>query len=182
MLTKIWNLLHEADLVFHFNGTSFDIPWLNAEFLRHCLPPYSPIKQLDLCTVSKKLLYLPSHKLEFLVDYFGIGQKMKHQGFPLWAACMDHDPKAWKAMREYNEKDVTLLESWYNRLQPWIPNHPHVRDSTIELCPSCGSLDIGPRGVYRAKVAVYRRYSCRACGSWFRGNKMIAKHHTVGVS
>ena len=33
MIRSTWNLLDEADVVVHFNGKTFDIPWLHTEFL-----------------------------------------------------------------------------------------------------------------------------------------------------
>ncbi len=48
MLKGIHGLLNEADAVVHYNGTKFDIPTLNKEFLLHSYNPPSPYKQIDL--------------------------------------------------------------------------------------------------------------------------------------
>ena len=42
MLRKIHDLISEADAVCHYNGTRFDIPVLNKEFLLHHLAPPAP--------------------------------------------------------------------------------------------------------------------------------------------
>ena len=39
MIRGIYDLLEEADAVIHYNGTKFDIPTLNHEFLFDGLPP-----------------------------------------------------------------------------------------------------------------------------------------------
>jgi len=48
MLSKIHELLDEADAVIHYNGTKFDIPTLHKEFLLDGFAPPSPIKEIDL--------------------------------------------------------------------------------------------------------------------------------------
>ena len=44
MIKKIYKLLEEADAVIHYNGTKFDIPTLNKEFLLLGLTPPSPYR------------------------------------------------------------------------------------------------------------------------------------------
>ena len=48
MLQQIHNLLGEADSVVHYNGTRFDIPWLNREFAEVHFAPPAPYHQIDL--------------------------------------------------------------------------------------------------------------------------------------
>ena len=48
MLAGVHGLLEEADAVVHYNGTKFDMPTLNKEFLVHKMTPPPPIKQIDL--------------------------------------------------------------------------------------------------------------------------------------
>ena len=46
MLKGIYDLLDDADAVIHYNGTKFDIPTLNKEFLLHNYAPPSPLSLL----------------------------------------------------------------------------------------------------------------------------------------
>ena len=44
MIKGIHKLLDECDAVIHYNGSKFDIPTLNKEFLLHGLHPPAPYK------------------------------------------------------------------------------------------------------------------------------------------
>ena len=59
MLRDAWKLLDEADVLVHFNGKRFDLPWLNTEFVSAGLAPPSPYRQIDLMTVCKQQFRFP---------------------------------------------------------------------------------------------------------------------------
>lgn len=183
-------LLEEADAVVHYNGNKFDIPTLNQEFMFMGLNPPAPSKHIDLLRTARSRFRLPSNKLDYVAQVLGLGNKVKHKGMTLWHECMQGDEKAWNTMKRYNKKDVLLLERVYNKLLPWIPNHPnralYVDSPDKPVCPSCGSTHIHSRGVERTKTMVYRRFQCQSCGTWARGRTNITspehKAHTlVGV-
>ena len=56
MVRRAWELLDEAEAVVHYNGNNFDIPRLNAEFLRYRMGPPSPAHQIDLHTLMLQLV------------------------------------------------------------------------------------------------------------------------------
>lgn len=172
MLRGIHKLLDEADVVIHYNGTKFDIPTLNKEFVKAKLPPPSPYKQLDMLQVCRKAFRFESNKLAFVSSALETGAKVRHEGFELWVKCMNGDPKAWERMGRYNRGDVTLLEKLYRRLRPWIVKHPnHSAHRSGLCCPKCGSEKVQQRGEQVAQTRTYLRYHCQSCGGWFRGNK-----------
>lgn len=174
MLRNIYRLLDKADVVIHYNGTSFDIPTLNKEFVLKGMKPPTPYKQLDLINTVRKQFRFPSNKLDYVVQTLGLGGKHRHDGFQMWIDCMKGDRAAWKVMEKYNRMDVTILEALYDRLKPWITTHPnHGAITDVSCCPNCGSLDFHRRGEQVAKVYRYQRYQCLACGSWFRGTRSI---------
>ena len=109
MLKGIHGLLNEADAVVHYNGTKFDIPTLNKEFLLHRYAPPSPYKQIDLLRVVRSQFRFPSNKLDYVAQRLGLGQKHAHEGHELWVKCMNGDKDAWKRMADYNIQDVILL-------------------------------------------------------------------------
>jgi len=125
MLKGIYDLLDAADAVIHYNGTKFDIPTLNKEFLLHSYAPPSPYKQIDLLRVARSQFRFPSNKLDYVAQRLGLGKKTHHEGHELWVKCMNGDDSAWKIMEKYNKQDVVLLESVYHRILPWIKNHPN---------------------------------------------------------
>lgn len=172
MLKRIHALLDEADVVVHYNGRSFDIPTLNKEFVQHGLPPPSPYKQVDLLQVVKRQFRFPSNKLDYVAQKLKIGRKVKHAGHEMWIKCMARDKAAWAKMERYNKQDVRVLERLYDRLRPWITNHPNLglysTDGTKLTCPTCGSHELQRRGEARTVNTVYARYQCTGCGSWSR--------------
>ena len=183
MLKGIHALLDSADAVIHYNGTKFDIPTLNKEFLLAKLLPPSPYKQIDLLRVVRSNFRFPSNKLDYVSQRLGLGSKHAHEGHDLWVKCMNGDKDAWKRMEEYNIQDVVLLESLYDNLLPWIKNAPN-RNLYQETtgCPTCGSTRLHKRGTAVSTTGSYQRYQCRDCGSWSQGTKSIrksveVKHH-----
>ena len=171
MIKKVHKLLDTADAVVHYNGTKFDIPMLNKEFVLYGFPPPSPYKQIDLLKTARQQFRFPSNKLEFLAKQLKIGEKLKHSGHELWVRCMAGDPAAWAEMEAYNVQDVILLESLYVRLLPWIKNHPNhgiYTDTPDYLCPSCGSIHVQRRGFSRTQALQFVRYHCQDCGAWSR--------------
>lgn len=169
MITKLHKILSDADAVCGYNSINFDNKMMNAEYAKYGLAPLPPAKQLDLFRVVKKHFKLPSYKLEYVVKYFGIGEKVKHAGFDLWVRCMAGERQAWKEMREYNERDTELLEALYIKLLPWIGNHPsHSLDTEAMICTNCGSNHLHRKGYQTSKVGKWNRYQCQDCGHWMR--------------
>ena len=179
MLEGIHFLLGEADAVIHYNGTKFDIPTLNKEFLLYGMPPPSPYKQIDLLRVVKSQFRFPSNKLDYVTQRLGMEGKTKHEGHKLWIECMANVPSAWEKMKEYNMNDVMIMEGVYHKLKPWIKNHPnHSVFSGKRVCTKCGSDKYQHRGWSRRVAGSYRRFSCNSCGGWFEERTVDAKHTT----
>jgi DNA polymerase elongation subunit (family B) len=187
MLVTVHGLLDDADAVVHYNGANFDIPTLNKEFITHNMKPPAPYKQVDLLSVVRDKFRFPINKLDYVAQTLGLGQKTRHPGFQMWVDCMARKRDAWKKMEEYNRQDVLLLEKLYDRLKPWVRNHPNVGafdPEDIEKCPNCGSKHLQKRGTAVTRDVRYQRYQCGSCGAWSRGKKAIsrAKASLVGLS
>lgn len=185
MIRTIHKLLNEADAVVHYNGTKFDIPTLNREFLIYGLKPPSPFAQIDLLRVARKRFKLASNKLDYVAHQLGFGGKEKHKGMELWLECMAKDKAAWDTMERYNTHDVVLLEKVYDRLKPWITSHPsHSAYKNAPVCTNCGSEKRQSRGYHRTKTHRYRRFQCSDCGTWYRATKSerSAGERVVGVA
>ena len=174
MLKGIHGLLNDADAVVHYNGTKFDIPTLNKEFLLHSFNPPSPYKQIDLLRVVRSNFRFPSNKLDYVAQRLNLGKKHEHEGHELWVKCMNGDKDAWKRMEQYNIQDVVLLESLYNSLRPWIRNHPnHNLFADDHVCPNYGSTRLQKRGTAISSTGTYQRYQCSSCGTWSQSTKSI---------
>ncbi len=171
MLSNIYSLINEADIVVHYNGTKFDMPTLNKEFVIEGWSPPVSYKQIDLLVTARRQFRLASNKLDWVAKSLGLGSKMEHKGMSLWRKCMAGEPAAWRIMERYNKRDVVVLEKVYIRLRPWVINHPNVALFSGEerpACTNCGSLRVVKRGYYYAKSLRYRRFSCKDCGANMR--------------
>jgi DNA-directed RNA polymerase subunit RPC12/RpoP len=179
MLRKIHDLISEAEAVVHYNGTRFDIPVLNKEFLLQNLAPPAPYKQIDLLKVVRKEFRFPSNKLDYIAQRLGLGKKTDHEGYQLWVKCMNKDPAAWKTMEKYNKQDVVLLEKVYDRLLPWIKSHPNHNLYGGGGCPNCGDHRLQKRGFSYTTTGTFQRYQCTNCGSWSKSTKAIKEHTNI---
>jgi DNA polymerase elongation subunit (family B) len=173
MVCKAWELVDEADAIVHYNGKAFDMKHLNREFLLAGLGPPSPHNDIDLLTTVKNRFKFVSNKLDHVSRQLELGQKVQHNGFELWLACMRNDERAWATMRKYNKHDVTLTEELYDVLLPWIKSHPNraVIDNAGEVCPRCASKELQRRGYRHLATATYKQFQCMSCRSYFRAVK-----------
>jgi DNA polymerase elongation subunit (family B) len=186
MLKAIHKMLEEADAVIHYNGTRFDIPTLNKEFLKHGMFPPSSYKQIDLLKTARQQFRFPSNKLDYVASSLGLGKKHKHEGHELWVKCMARDVAAWATMEEYNKQDVVLLEKVYYKLLPWIKGHPNINLHNPAhngiVCSNCGGSHTQRRGFHYTTVAKYQRYQCRGCGTWMRSRVSDKEQQLFAVS
>ncbi len=75
LLRLFFDKTKDYDLVLHYNGTGFDLPFLEKKAKRHCLSyPLNALESLDLYAVSRKLKpYLTTEdlKLKSMEQFFG---------------------------------------------------------------------------------------------------------------
>lgn len=173
LVCDLWELVDQADILIAHNGRAFDFGRMNAQFIRHNLPPPSPTQKIDTKRVAKEVFGFDSNSLDNLCQLLNLGKKMHTGGYELWQNCMAGDPKAWAKMKKYNAHDVVLLEKLYLKLRPWMPKHPNLSLYTGGFCPKCGSRHIQSRGEYKSETRVYQRYQCRSCMGWLKSVKSI---------
>ena len=169
LLADLWKLLDEADIIIAHNGDAFDVKRINARLVLHGFPPPSTYKTVDTLKIARRNFKFDSAALKDLAVYFNVGEKLPHQGFKTWKGCMEGDKTAWEVMKEYNQRDITILERIYLLLRPWGA-HPDLRLYSGTGCPTCGSLKIQRRGLMHLKTRSYQRLNCQGCGSWFKGD------------
>lgn len=179
LLGSIWELLNEADIVIAQNGRRFDVRKINARLIQHGYAPYSPVRVIDTLLEARKYFAFTSQKLAWTSKLLTDAPKSEHKRFPgfeLWTECLLDNPIAWREMRKYNIQDIVSTRKVYDKLRPWIRNHPNV--STFDLkpgacCPNCGSADIKHTGSATLQSGVYSQYQCLSCGAWPRGKQLL---------
>lgn len=175
LVKELSDLFAEADIIIGHNGDQFDIKKTNTRLIYHGITPPPPAKTIDTLKVARKHFKFDSNRLDSLGEFLGVGRKEKTGGIDLWLDCLDGDEKAWKLMKKYNKQDVILLENVYNRLAPWMHNHPNIHlqlvNDTNPQCtnPDCQSHKMQKRGFGRTNTTIHQRYQCQDCGKWGRG-------------
>jgi hypothetical protein len=176
MLRALWKLLDEADEVVGYNSDRFDLKWINGQFFELGMLPPSPYKKIDLMKVVKKHMRFLSNRMAYIAGRIGLGEKTSHGGFSLWQGCMNKDPEAWALMEEYNGQDINLTEQLYDKLRPWISTGINRSLYTGNcVCPNCGSADIQHRGWHYTKAFKWKKFVCKACGSWGRSDERLPR-------
>lgn len=165
LVTALWKLFDEADVIIAHNGNSFDQKKSQARFIVHGLGKPSPYKQIDTKLVAKQYFNFNSNKLDDLGETLGLGRKIDTGGFDLWLGCANGDKKSWQKMCAYNKQDVILLEKVYLKLRPWMEKHPAFHENGI--CDHCGSKALTKRGFgIRGAGTKVQRLQCQGCGAW----------------
>jgi hypothetical protein len=176
MVSHIHRLVDEADAIVHFNGDAFDMPVLNRAFILAGLGPPSPYKNIDLLKVARKKFKFASNKLEHIAQQLGVTQKLSNEGHSMWVKVMAGDERAKRAMKRYNIGDVRTTEEVYDRLLPWIDQHPNRQLYDGDVCPRCG----GPaslltrQGYSLTNLGKFQRFRCSGCGAWCRGKQRVS--------
>lgn len=186
IMSSLWKLINEADIVVSHNGNKFDIPRINSRFIINGLSPTKPYFSVDTCQIARRQFGFSSNKLDALATHFNIPHKLD-TNFDLWKRCLEGDEKALKYMLKYNKKDVVILEEVYLKLRPWIKNHPNMGNlaSTMDTCANCGSEDISliPNKFYHTSVGKYPLFRCNECNAVSRGRKKINQSpNTASIS
>jgi hypothetical protein len=173
MLRLTWELLNEADIVVTYNGQAFDIKRIQGELAREGFTPPRPFKQIDLFRQVKANFRFTSNELEYVSRALCLGGMVSHQDFALWVDCLNSDSTAWSALGRHAKCDVTLIENLYDRLRPWIKQHPAfgLYMANPGACTNCGNTALHEyHGLHRTPQQAYDRYRCAACKTWLRGN------------
>lgn len=175
MLSILFTLLDEADIVVAHNGQKFDLPHIQGRGLVLGLKPPSPYKIVDTVLVARYEFNFPSNSLEYLATVLQLKNKKdghkQFPGFELWLGVLANNPAAWAEMKEYNIQDILVLEELYLKMRPYMKRHPNVavyEDGNEDVCPRCGGKHLQRRGFAHTNTGRYQRYVCTDCGSWFR--------------
>jgi predicted RNA-binding Zn-ribbon protein involved in translation (DUF1610 family)/DNA polymerase elongation subunit (family B) len=173
MVDRAYDLLDEADVVVGYNSKGFDIKHLTREFILADKTPPSSFQQIDLLQVVRSKFRFTSNKLDHVASQLGLGSKASHAGHTLWVKCMAGDKAAWNSMRKYNKQDVVLTEQLYDRVRPWMTNHPShsLYDGAADTCPNCGGEELIRRGFKYTNLGKYQQYRCSGCGAWSRSGR-----------
>jgi hypothetical protein len=170
VVKKLRDVLSDASLIVGHNADKFDVKKLNARLIFHGLEPLAKIPTLDTLKEVKKIAAFTSNRLDFLGKVL-TGKGKIHNSPSLWVDVMNGSKKALKEMVEYNKVDVEVLEAVYERLKPYVKNHPHVGVMKGEdkncTCRNCGSKNVKKNGIRYSAAGVKRQeIKCKDCHAY----------------
>ena len=164
------------------NSRNFDLKKLNTAFIKHGLEPTQERQMIDTLTAARRYFRFDSNRLDYLARFLKVGEKLETGGYQLWLNILQskypeigHTPDiqlsiaSVKKMCRYNKVDVAITEKCYEKLKPFINNHPNYALYNKEqlVCIKCGSTDIIKAGWRYMKSHRYQRYACKDCKSKF---------------
>lgn len=169
VVSEFRKVMEQADAQVAHYGNKFDMPMLNARLAINGLKPLPKIISLDTKNIASKYFRFNCNRLDYLAKLLGHEGKLENPK-DLWIKCFKGNIKALKHMAKYNKQDIDALYFVFEKLMPYMKNNP------LNMCmfmkgarcvnPSCGSTNIEWRGFNYTRVNKYRRFVCRACGSW----------------
>lgn len=168
MVEALHALFTEADAVITYNGDRYDNRKATGEFLLAGLTPPPPITSIDLLKTVKQMGFV-MNRLAYIGPMLQVGAKIKNAGFTLWKDVLDGNTVAQNKMRRYCEQDSKLLVKLYNKIKPYIKNHPFI--GTRGACGACDGKVLHSRGYRRTKNFKIQRLVCTSCGSWQDGKR-----------
>lgn len=179
MLKKFSKLIEKADVIIGHNGKRFDWTTVNARTAYHNLPPLPIIFIEDTLKQAQRSFRLPSHRLNYLCRYFGLGEKEEVGDIRTWIdITWKNDKKQLERMCHYNRKDVVLLKELYERIRPYVQGtlNKSVFKGDPECCTQCGKKDLIKRGYLYTKVGKYQIFRCKNCGKYMTSGKNLIKN------
>ncbi len=157
-----------ADMHVTWNGTRFDLPFLQTRMMKHRLGFLPPVPHEDGLRTARKSLKM-RRSLDNIQKFFELGTEKEDMNLSkVWVPAAMGNPTALKQVIKRCESDVKLLEEAYILLRPLSKVHPNVGiiDGQPGGCPICKSTNLVKRGKLVALRHYRDRFQCKDCGRW----------------
>jgi len=149
MMKKFLKEYNKASMVIGQNNNSFDNKWINTRAAKHCLHVDRFVKSFDIYRMAKRYFRLPSFSMAYMAKYFGLTQKLSHEGMLMWEMVQYGDKEQQKEylgkMVDYNKGDIVTTEELYLTLRPYFGS---VTNKAVQsgmpkwCCPVSGSKNV----------------------------------------
>jgi len=134
-------VLNKADEIVAHNGDKFDIKKIRTRAMLNRVPMRPIYKSYDTLKKSRSFLSTGDNRLDALANMLGVGAKLPHQGWKMWKGVAEGDKKALKAMGDYCDVDVIVLEDVYDVIYQYGTVNIHegvLLGNPTYSCKSCG--------------------------------------------
>lgn len=113
--------LEQFDIVYAYNGTNFDFPFLRTRALIHGFPPVYPKKIIDPVWHARKIFRMRSNRLDAVARTLGCPYEKTDVDQDLWArAMLDGDKHCMDEIVHHCELDVQVLAWVSKKISPYV--------------------------------------------------------------
>lgn len=174
-------ILADADAWLTWYGKRFDVPFFNSRLMFHGLKPLPLVPHIDGWRTAKYKMRLHSNRLASVSGFLGLDSKTPVLGRQWVRAMAGHRPSL-KYIEDHCRQDIVVLIQAYERMKPWITEHPNRNLYDGSGCPVCGSDRLHKRGEHVSLTRTYQRFHCQKCGAWSRMAKSSRQTETRAAS
>lgn len=120
LLKSLLKCLEGYDLIYTYNGSRFDVPFVRSRCLRHGIDfiPHGNKFHKDIYYSAKHLLCIRSKRLATVSEFLGIEGKTPLSG-NIWMEAVRGDKESLGYVLEHNIADVLVTERVHNRLEDY---------------------------------------------------------------
>lgn len=169
LLETLVAVMNEADEIVAHNGDKFDQSWIRTRCIYHGISIPPNYVSIDTLKAARSKFKFNSNRLDYIGKFLGVGAKTETGGFDLWKDITLHNSKkALREMIDYCKNDVVLLQSVFEKMNPYIPVKSKVSNNN-DNCPECDSSKVFKQGTrISAGGQLKAKMQCQNCGKWFQ--------------
>ena len=164
LVAAAWDVLAQADMWVTYFGKGFDLKFLNTRILDAGLSPLPPTPHVDLYFTAKHHLKLSSNRLANVQDFLNLPTAKTPLTKRVWRQAQAGHVPSIRYIITHCEKDVLVLEEAYEKLKPYVRQHPAL--GRIGSCRVCRGTHLQRRGPVVSKRGNLYRVACVDCGHW----------------
>lgn len=108
------------DIILHYNGRSFDIPFINTRLMKANVPILPDMKQLDLYYIARYKMRLRSKRLDALKEFLDIDTDVMGHCWEYWQMAGAGIKEGFDFVVEHCVRDVDRLTEVAKRMKVFI--------------------------------------------------------------
>lgn len=161
---EVHKVMSAADMLVTWYGKGFDVPFINSRVIDAGLPPLPSTPHVDLYFTARHHLKLSSNRLASVQNFLQLKTEKTPLTRRVWRRAQAGDVPSIKYVVDHCRADVDVLEQAYEKLKPYVRQHPFV--GSVKACRVCGG-PVQKRGYALTALRGPRcRVQCTGCGAW----------------
>lgn len=140
---------NKAHMVIGQNNDRFDNRWVNARAAKYNIDINVHVRSFDIMKQAKTKFRIPSYSMKYMCKYFGVPQKLEHEGIKMWdkiqTGTLEEQTEYLAKMVTYNHGDIISTEALYLRLRKYFNHRAHFGvffGGEKFTCPDTGSYNV----------------------------------------